>query len=272
MTPYDTHNLRHSAHFCVPIFSGIKWVPVNVLGNTRYTAEQVKAFGSVPPEKKREAIACLYEAVQLLQLNQFRSRDDNRGVYDNNILWSLHTDGRTAAVVNAGCCASVANWMVYMLDGLYDEVGIISIISDTGVGHAVNYIRNNHNYYILDSNAFIDEHKEYIRPETGCLTDFRKSKILTGAFFQAESLKDFSAFFSTYVGRVKKRTFLYSRHPGEIRWEGFRKGPSNDIEIYLPKGSATIIGTPPVNMTVHFSEIPPVSCHSLTAEGVLYGQ
>ena len=43
MTPYDTHNLRHSAHFCVPIFSGIKWVPVNVLGNTRYTAEQVKA-------------------------------------------------------------------------------------------------------------------------------------------------------------------------------------------------------------------------------------
>ncbi|MFR1518589.1 MAG: hypothetical protein ACLSVG_07420 [Clostridia bacterium] len=272
MTPYDTYNLRHSAHFCVPIFSGIKWVPVNILGKTRYTAEQIYTLGGAPPEKKRKAIACLYEAVQLMQLNKFLSRDDNRGVYDDNILWSLHTDGRTAAEVNAGCCASVANWMVYMLDSLYDEVGIVSIISDIGVGHAVNYMRNKSSYYILDANAFLDEHKEYIRPETGCLLDFRKSKILTGAFFQADSLEDFSTFFSTYVGRVKKRTFLYSCHPGEIRWEGFRKWPSDHIEIYLPKGSATIIGTPPANMTVQFSKIPPASSHSLTAEGVLYGQ
>ena len=253
---YDTYNLRYLAHFCVPIFDGIKWVPVNVLGKTNYSDKQIQALGSIPVKERRKAITCLYEALQLLQLNRFQSRDDNRAVYYENVLWSFHTDGKTAAEKNMGCCASVANWMIYMLNGLYDEIGVLSIISNTGTGHAVNYIRNASNWYILDANAFLDEHKEYICPETGHLSDFRKSKILTGVFFQVNSLESFANFFSTYVGRVKKRTFLYCSCPGEIYWEGFQKCSSDHIQIYLPKEKTVIVGTPPDNMIPLFSETP----------------
>lgn len=257
MNTYDTYNLRHEASYHHPIYKGVYWVPVNTLGKTRYKDVQILDFKSLSPEEKWEKVLNLYEAIQILQLGQFKSMEDNVSFNRDNISWAIHTNGRESVVRNAGCCASAANWLSYMLQGKYEEVGVLSILANTGRGHAVNYICHKGKQYVVDTNAFLYEHLEYIQPETGLLQDFRKSKIITGVLLQVDSLEDFTNFYSTYVGRVKKSVFLYCRHLGEIRWEGYRFYGDTGMETFWPEENTQVVGRIPIGITVNLlSRLP----------------
>lgn len=253
---YDTFTLNHAADFCVPLFSGVSWVPVNSLGTTSLDNNQVTKLSSLSPEAKREKITCLYEAVQYLQVNRFQNFDDNAAMYDGSDVWSIHKHGRTADINNGGCCASVANWLVFMLSHLYDEVGILSIISNRGAGHAVNCIRHEGSWFVFDATAILECHKEYVCAETGCVADFRRNKIVTGGLLKVDSLDAFTKFFSTFVGRLRRCSFLYYYYSGEIEWEGMRHLEGDNIEIMLPKRRATIIGEIPKNIGIYYSNYP----------------
>ena len=263
---YDTHNLCHTAHFCQIIFPGISWVPVNTLGFTRYKAEEISALLPLCPEEKRLKIVSLYEAIQLLQHGRFKSHEDNICIEKDGIRWAFHTSGRTAVLRNAGCCAAAANWLFYMLTDKYDEVGIVSILSNAGMGHAINYIRHQDRLYVVDINAYIYEHREYVQPETGLLQDYRKNKILTAALLMVDSLETFANFFSTFVGRVKKRKFLYCRHSSEITWEGYKINPDKTLDTFWPENNTGIIACPSSEMITHMLSALPPSLNPLDKE------
>lgn len=253
---YNTFTLNHTADFCVPLFHGVSWVPINSLGTTHLDNNQVSKLSSLSPEAKREIITCLYEAVQFLQVNRFQNFDDNVAIYDGPDVWSIHKHGRTADINNGGCCASVANWLVFMLSNLYDEVGILSIISNSGVGHAVNCILHEGCWFIFDATAALECHKEYVCAETGCIADFRRNKIVTGGLLKVDSLEAFTKFFSTFVGRLRRCSFLYYYYAGEVEWEGMRNLKDKSIEFLLPKGRATVIGEPPRNIGIRYTNCP----------------
>lgn len=252
---YDTHNLRYDAAFFQPIFPGVNWVPVNMLGKTRYTTKEILSIIPLSAKERCQKINCLYEAIQLLQIGCFKSIEDNQTCNIKNINWALHTSGCEAFERNGGCCASVVNWMYYVLSSCYYEVGILTVLANSGRGHAFNYVRHQGKMYIVDPNAFIMEHKEYVRPETGMLYDFRKSRIITAALFQVDSFEDFSDFFSTYVGRLAKRSFLFCQHKSEIRWEGYRLLNDNTVETFWPE-KTRIIKCPPNFIVNTIKELP----------------
>ncbi len=255
MNVYDTYNLRYDADFCHPIFTGVNWVPVNVLGKTRYTTKDILAIISLTVKERYQKINCLYEAIQLLQIGCFKSIEDNKACNIKDINWAFHTSGREAFERNGGCCASVANWMYYVLSNCYNEVGILTALANSGRGHAFNYVRYQGKLFIIDPNAYIMEHKEFVRPETGLLSDFRKNTIITAALFQVDSFEDFCNFFSMYVGRLAKRAFLFCQHKSEIRWEGYRLLNDNTIETFWPE-ETRIIKCPPNFFVNMLKELP----------------
>ena len=146
----DLALLRHGVDYAVETFDGVFWVPAVSLGESRYTNAEIAAMLSLSPEEKQEKIGTLYEALQLYQIGDFRSADDNVRVRENGIDWEYHTPGRNAVINNCGCCATDSAWLRYLLDGDYDELGYISTSQRDGSGHIYNYIRDGEWYYIID--------------------------------------------------------------------------------------------------------------------------
>ncbi len=50
--------------FQTEVYEGVYWVPINTLGKTRYTNDEIYEITKWPIEKKKEQIGTLYEAVQ----------------------------------------------------------------------------------------------------------------------------------------------------------------------------------------------------------------
>ena len=73
-------NYRQDADFCILVFEGVDWVPLNTLGKTRYTNAQMKEIAVLPLPERKSRIATLYEAVQLFILSGFRGAFDNEDV------------------------------------------------------------------------------------------------------------------------------------------------------------------------------------------------
>lgn len=77
--------------------------------------------------------------------------------------------------------------------------------------------------------------------------------------FQVNSLEDFTQFFSTFVGRVKRRKFLYCKHSSEITWEGYKLNSKKILETFWPQNNTSIIGEPPPVITTHMLSTVPFS-------------
>lgn len=146
----DLAALRCDAGFEIEVFEGVYWVSASALGKTRFTNAQVYRLLSDTPEEKQAEISTLYEALQLYQIGDFRSADDNIRIEENGIDWEYHTPGRLAVENNSGCCAADSAWLRCILDGDYDELGYISTPQRDGSGHIYNYIRDGEWYYIID--------------------------------------------------------------------------------------------------------------------------
>lgn len=146
----DLRTLRHDADFSEEVFDGVFWVPANTLGESRYTNAEIYAMLQESPEQKREKIATLYEALQLYQVGNFTSSDDNIRIEENGLFWEHHKPGYHAVRTNTGCCATDTNWLRYILDGDYEEVGFIATSQRDGGGHVYNYILQDGWYYMID--------------------------------------------------------------------------------------------------------------------------
>ena len=146
----DTWNLRSNASFEFEVADGLWWVPAITLGQTHYTNSQIAEIVNETPEQKKEKISTLYEAIQLFQISGFANGNDNIRVSADGINWEHHKPGYYAITTNNGCCATDSNWLLYVLDGDYDEVGMICYSYSDGSGHVFNYIKDGEYYYFID--------------------------------------------------------------------------------------------------------------------------
>lgn len=146
----DLLTLRHDAEFEMGVAEGVSWVPVNMLGKSGYSNEEIFQMVRESPEVKQREIHTLYEALQLYQISGFAASDDNVRLQENGINWEHHKPGYYAVATNNGCCATSANWLNYILAGDYEEVGYIATSQRDGNGHIYNYIYHNGWYYFID--------------------------------------------------------------------------------------------------------------------------
>lgn len=146
----NTGNYSGSIEFETEVYPGVFWVPVNTLGKSRYTNEQMAEISQMPIEKRRTLICNLYEAVQLFQISDFKGVFDNVNYWINDVQWQIHKSPEDAILTNEGCCATDTNWLAYFIKDKYDSVGSFCYANADGNGHITTYIRYDNYYYFLD--------------------------------------------------------------------------------------------------------------------------
>lgn len=186
----DLSLLRHDAEYAIEVFDGVYWVPAVSLGESRYTNAEIFAMLDDSPEEKQAKIGTLYEALQLYQIGDFRSADDNVRIFESGINWEYHTPGRSAVINNCGCCATDSAWLRYLLVGDYDEIGYISTSQRDGGGHVYNYIQDGEWYYIIDLTHYRNDWIATIE-ENGDMDAYSRSDRVLGNIHRTKDLPSF---------------------------------------------------------------------------------
>ena len=189
----DLVTLRHGADFEMEVWPGVFWVPANALGSSRYTNADISQMIGQPPEEKQAVISTLYEALQLYQVGGFRSADDNIHMRENGIDWEHHKPGYYAVLTNCGCCATDSDWLHYILDGDYDEIGYIGTSQRDGNGHVFNYILQDGWYYLIDLTHYrAGEDWLPTAIEDGSMNSYHNSDFILGNIHKTQSLEAYA--------------------------------------------------------------------------------
>lgn len=184
----------NTIQFQTQVYPGVYWVPLNALGKSRYTNNDMHEIAQLPMEERREKIGNLYEAVQLFQTIGFRGVLDNTDHWFNNkILWQTHKSPEQAVLTNEGCCATDSNWLSYFIKNRYDFVGSFCYANRDGNGHITTYIKHKGEYYFLDMMMCRTDSQAFLCRETGLLADLLQSE-WAGFLFQAKDPVDFCQF------------------------------------------------------------------------------
>lgn len=206
---YDTHNLRHNAEYEIEVAEDVWWVPAVSLGATQYTNMQIAQLVSDTPEDKQAFVRTLYEALQLFQISNFSSGDDNVHLKENNIIWEHHKPGYDAVRTNTGCCATDTNWLNYLLKGDYPEVGYLAWSQTDGSGHIINYILYDGYYYFIDLTHYRTDYTESCAVESGALSDYERSDFITGNLHKTSSVDAYIHYILEQFNNPPALFFLY---------------------------------------------------------------
>ena len=193
---YDVDNLRHDAEYQMIVADGVWWVPASSLGKSRYTNREIAGMLDHTPEQKQEEISTLYEAIQLFKISGFTYSEDNAKVQEDGINWEHHKPGYDAVRTNTGCCAADSNWLNYILDGDYEQIGFLAYSRVNGSGHILNYIFQDGYYYFIDLMSYEEEALTEMACENGMLRDFENSGTGAGCLFKARSPEDFVKYYA----------------------------------------------------------------------------
>ena len=205
----DLFTLRYGADFEAEVAPGVYWVPARDLGDSSYTNAQITGMLSLSPSQKQEQIDTLYEAMQLYQIGNFFSSDDNIRIEENGVHWEHHKPGEHAVRTNNGCCATSANWLNYILRDDYDEVGFVSTSQRDGNGHIFNYILQDGWYYIIDMTHY---RTDWIATavESGDLDDYYSSDFIPGNIHKVRDIQQYVDYVQQNYGDPPGLMFMYT--------------------------------------------------------------
>ena len=206
----DLKTLRHDAAFEEEVSEGVYWVPAVTLGGSRYSNAEIHSMLSAPPEEKQQKISTLYEALQLYQVGNFTGSDDNVRLSEGGIHWEHHKPGYHAVRTNTGCCATDSNWLRYILDGDYDEVGYIATSQRDGSGHIYNYIFSDGWYYIIDLTHYHATGPLVTAPESGDRNDYRHSDYILGNIHKVRDIQNYVDYVQREFGDPPALMFQYT--------------------------------------------------------------
>ena len=206
----DLKTLRYDASFEVEVSDGVYWVPAITLGSSRYSNADIHKMLPATPEEKQGHISTLYEALQLYQVGNFAPSDDNVRVFDGGIMWEHHKPGYHAVRTNTGCCATDSNWLRYILDGDYDEVGYIATSQRDGSGHIYNYILHEGWYYIIDLTHYHSSGPLVTALESGQMNDYYRSDYILGNIHKVKDIQDYVDYVQRAFNDPPGLMFMYT--------------------------------------------------------------
>lgn len=193
-------NLRDSADFKIVVSQCLFWVPFNKLGYSRYSNLEIHSFLQETPFQKQKKMLNAYEAIQLLQLSEFKYKTDYRWIETNGKLWEHHKPGYWAIITNTGCCSSIVSWFNFIVRNSYLQKGCILCSRENGFGHVINYIYHNSKFYIFDLSTMLYENKNEVCIESGLKSDFKIKNGKIPACLETIDLK----YFVLYHSRLEK--------------------------------------------------------------------
>lgn len=189
----DIGNYLDDISFETEVYPGVYWIPLNALGKTRYTNEQMMDVVQMSFEQKKAAISNLYEAVQLFQLSEFKGVMDNADHWVDSIHWQTHKNQEQAVFSNEGCCATDTNWLAFFIKDHYDFVCSFCYANQDGNGHITTCIQQDAQYYFIDMMMCRKDSQNYFCKETGIVTDFMDTE-WAGYLYKCRNPVDFCRF------------------------------------------------------------------------------
>ena len=179
------------------------------MGKSGFTNHEIAELVQEKPEVKQEEISSLYEALQLFQISNFASADDNVRIAENKLDWEHHKPGYDAVRTNEGCCATDSNWLNYILRNDYEQVGFLAYSQKDGGGHILNYLYQDEYYYFIDLTHYRTDFLDSSAPETGNKEDYRKSDFIAGNLHKAVSPEAYIQYCIDSFNEPPARFFLY---------------------------------------------------------------
>ncbi len=194
MLSKDIGVYSNSIEFQVEVAPGVYWVPLNTLGKSNYTKEEMKYVAQLSPDEKRSKIHNLYEAVQLFQVSNFQGTFDNVNHWiDENTLWQIHKNPEDAVYSNNGCCATDTNWLAYFLSGKYQSICSFCSANEDGNGHITSCIQQDDWFYFIDMMMCRNDSQAYLCQEDGTVENLLNSEI-SGFLYKCKDPIDFCRF------------------------------------------------------------------------------
>ena len=252
----DLVTLRYDADYVVEVYPDVYWVPARSLGDSRYSNAEIFQMLQASPEDKQAAVSTLYEALQLYQVGGFASADDNIRMRENGIDWEHHKPGYYAVLTNCGCCATDSNWLHYILDGDYDEIGYIATSQRDGSGHVFNYILQDGWYYMIDLTHY---RTDWIATATedGYLDSYHRSDPILGNIHKTRSPEAYAEYiqaaFGDPPGLIVKYTAADAPAVDSVRSQSgieITYAQMNDIELEI------LFDDPGDSLTFTFTDAP----------------
>lgn len=255
----DLQTLRYNADFAVAVYPGVEWVPARALGDSRYTNAQISAMLRDTPEQKQAEISTLYEAMQLYQIGNFYSSDDNITVSEGGLDWEHHKPGYDAVRTNTGCCASSSDWLNYILAGDYEEVGFLAYFKLYGNGHVFNYIRQDGFYYIVDMTHYRTDWME-TPVENGQIQEHDRGDRILGSIHRVKDLQSFVNFLEEASTDDSRPDFIYQYMAENVFAVAMSQNAANEWHFTMeqvPGVEVTVLYDDPDDaLTVSFAEGP----------------
>ena len=189
----DIGQYSNTIKFETEVYNGVYWIPINTLGASRYSNEEMAEISKMSMEEKKVCISNLYEAVQLFQILDFQGGMDNKDYWVDNIHWQTHKSPEEAVLSNEGCCATDTNWLAYFINDKYDSVGGFCYANQDGNGHVTTYIKHANEYYFIDMMMCRKDSQVFLCKENGLLSDLMDSE-WAGFLYRCKNPVDFCLF------------------------------------------------------------------------------
>lgn len=116
-----------------------------------------RALSKGTVQELAEVIHSVPDLMTYMHYAAFSKYDGDLTVPLKDLEWHYNYSPDVVFRKNAGNCGGTAGFVEYVLQGDYDEVGIIGLTYDKGLGggHVINYIRQGKNYFVMDFNSWI---------------------------------------------------------------------------------------------------------------------
>lgn len=202
---FSSKILQKTPLFNCELYHDVFWVPVEILGSGTYTESEYRILADSTPERKKQSVRTLYDAIALFLASEFHYCLDGEHFQNEGIIWEFHKPGYYAVKINCGDCADCSSWFQYIIDGRYEESGRLYMIRDTGSGHIINYIKQEGWYYFVDFENYTDFLMNSICDQTGNRIDYLRSKYLTAVLMRSRKIESYVSFIKRYTRHIVTR-------------------------------------------------------------------
>ena len=119
-------------------------------------SETCRALSKGTVQELAEAIHSVPDLLTYMHYTAFGQGDGDQQLPLENLVWHFNYSPDVIFRMNAGNCGGTAGLAEYLLQDDYDEVGIIGLSYERGMGggHVINYIRQGKVYYVLDFHSW----------------------------------------------------------------------------------------------------------------------
>ncbi|MEC9490110.1 MAG: hypothetical protein UMU04_04115, partial [Halanaerobiales bacterium] len=154
-TLYDVYNLRVDADYKVDMgarFKHMQWMPAVSLGKP--DTNKVEIYDLKNDFKlARKEINNVYEALMFIHLF-FEAESGNLKSRYQSVEWEFQEPAELVFQSRDGNCAGMSGLVHYLLEGDYEEEGLmwrhLNKDAERYGGHIINYVKHRGNYYFFD--------------------------------------------------------------------------------------------------------------------------